>query len=46
MTQVVTESTQGDHILDLFLTNCPSLISDTIALPDLSDHNNYGFDKT
>ena len=39
MTQVVTESTRSDHILDLFLTNCPSFISDTITLPGLSDHN-------
>jgi len=26
-------------MLDLFLTNCPSLISDTTTLPGLSDHN-------
>jgi len=39
MTQVVIEFTQGDHILDLFLTNCPSLISDTTTLPGLSNHN-------
>jgi len=39
MTQVVTEFTRGDHILDLFLRNCPSLISDSTTLPGLSDHN-------
>jgi len=39
MTQFVTEFTRGDHILDLFLTNCPSLISDTTTSPRLSDHN-------
>ena len=37
--QIVTEPTRGDRILDLFLTNNPSLVQKSAVIPGISDHD-------
>lgn len=37
--QIVTEKTRGQNILDIFLTNRPTLIQRTELLPGISDHD-------
>ena len=39
LTQMVTESTSYENILDLFLTNNPTLVNKVEIMPGLSDHN-------
>ena len=36
--QSVCSPTRGNHILDVFFTNCPSLIKKCSVLPGISDH--------
>ena len=37
--QMVTQPTRQDHILDLFLTTNPTLVTDVTILPGLGGHN-------
>ena len=39
LTQLVTKPTRGDNILDLILTNNPSIVNKTEILPGISDHD-------
>jgi len=39
LTQMVTEPTRYDNILDLFLTNNPTLVSKVSILPGIADHD-------
>ena len=39
LTQMVTEPTRYENILDLFLTNNPTLVSKVEIMPGLSDHD-------
>ena len=38
LTQLVTDCTREDNILDLVLTNSPSQVKSTQVIPGLSDH--------
>ena len=38
LTQIVHSTTRENNILDIFLTNCPSLISDCHTFSGISDH--------
>ncbi len=39
LTQLITKPTRGDNILDLVLTNNPSIVNKTEVLPGISDHD-------
>ena len=39
LTQVVTEATRGENVLDLFLVSNPTMVSDVSVVPGISDHN-------
>lgn len=39
LTQMVTEQTRGENILDLFLTNNPTLVKKINILPGIVDHD-------
>eukprot|EP00057_Strongylocentrotus_purpuratus_P027291 XP_011681765.1 PREDICTED: uncharacterized protein LOC589552 [Strongylocentrotus purpuratus] len=43
--QMVTFPTRGDNVLDLFLTNRPTLINKCSLLPGLGDHDIVGVDS-
>ena len=39
MTQIVQDPTRENHILDLFLTNNPSIVNRANVIPGISDHD-------
>ena len=39
LTQMVTQPTRQDHVLDLFLISNPTLVTDITILPGLGDHD-------
>ena len=39
LTQIINKPTRGDNILDLIITNNPSLVNRTEIIPGISDHD-------